>query len=145
MIVYSFFFSQREKYQHKLWQKRMEDWRRLKMAGSSSGFAEFMNNEDIINPPGVTQVLGEMYADQAILRAKQVMGEEEEQVFIAESNGMVWMLKNIPTPQITVVQSVKLQKIPMGSVCTIFQIRARRPCIYHIVSQPNIPEMTVMR
>ena len=70
--------------------------------------------------------------------------EEEEQVFIAESNGMVWMLENIPTPQISVLQSVKLQKIPMGSVCTIFQIRASRPCIYHIVSQPIIREMTVM-
>ena len=50
----------------------MEDWRRLKMAGSSSGFAEFMNNEDIINPPGVALVLEKMYADQANLRAKQV-------------------------------------------------------------------------
>ena len=57
---------------------------------------------------------------------------------------MVWMLKNIPTPQITVVQSVKLQKIPIGFISTIFQIRARRPCIYHAVSQPFIHEMTIM-
>lgn len=50
----------------------MEDWRRMKMAGSSSGFSEFMNNDEIINPPGVALVLERMYADQASLRAKQV-------------------------------------------------------------------------
>ena len=42
------------------------------MAGSSSGFAEFMNADEIINPPGVAQVLESMYAEQTSLRIKQV-------------------------------------------------------------------------
>ena len=50
----------------------MEDWRRLKMAGSSSGFAEFMSAEEMIHPPGVAEVLNKMYEDQNSLRAKQV-------------------------------------------------------------------------
>ena len=66
------YFFQREKYQHKLWQKRMEDWRRLKMAGSSTGFAEFMSTDTIVNPPGVAEVLEKMFEEQTDLRAKQV-------------------------------------------------------------------------
>ena len=66
----------------------MEDWRRLKMAGSSTGFAEFMSTDTIVNPPGVAEVLEKMFEEQADLRAKQVwsilVGPDSEECGPAE-------------------------------------------------------------
>ena len=58
---------------------------------------------------------------------------------------MVWMLNTSLHPNFSVIQSVKLQKILIGSISAIFQKRARKPCFSNFVSQPFIREMTIMQ
>ena len=59
--------------------------------------------------------------------------EEEEQVFIANSNGTVWMIQNIPTPQITVEQKDCVKNYPLGMYTYKSVNTARNPCFSFVV------------
>ncbi|XP_041370743.1 coiled-coil domain-containing protein 180-like [Gigantopelta aegis] len=63
---------EREKSQHMVWRKRLEDWKHGKSDMFVVKFREFMKSDDVENPPGVQQVLQFMNAEQQMLNSKRV-------------------------------------------------------------------------
>ncbi|KAL3871453.1 hypothetical protein ACJMK2_039450 [Sinanodonta woodiana] len=63
---------EREKSQHTTWKRRVEDWRLLKTELAVKRFKEFMQGEDIVNPPGIAKLLQIMTAEQRTQNQKRL-------------------------------------------------------------------------
>ncbi|XP_061169622.1 coiled-coil domain-containing protein 180-like isoform X3 [Saccostrea echinata] len=63
---------EREKAQYTIWKRRVEDWRQLNTDLAIEHFSNFMQEEKIINPPGVTKVFNFMIAEQELINKRRL-------------------------------------------------------------------------
>lgn len=63
---------EREKSQYTIWKRRVEDWRQLNTKLAIEHFSNFMQEEKIINPPGVTKVYNFMIAEQDVINKRRL-------------------------------------------------------------------------
>nr|XP_022322527.1 coiled-coil domain-containing protein 180-like isoform X13 [Crassostrea virginica] len=63
---------EREKAQYTIWKRRVEDWRQLNTKLAIEHFSNFMHEEKIINPPGVTKVYNFMIAEHDVINRRRL-------------------------------------------------------------------------
>ncbi|XP_076092470.1 coiled-coil domain-containing protein 180-like isoform X4 [Mytilus galloprovincialis] len=62
---------EREKTQHTTWKRRVEDWRQLKTDLAIQKFIDYIQGDNIIDPPSVQKVMRQLAEDQNILSNKR--------------------------------------------------------------------------
>ncbi|XP_072015860.1 coiled-coil domain-containing protein 180-like [Amphiura filiformis] len=63
---------EREKNHHRIWETRVADWRQLNTDVAIKQFTEYMQSQEVIDPPGVTVLLEDMQSEQKILNHKRL-------------------------------------------------------------------------
>ncbi|XP_056009695.1 coiled-coil domain-containing protein 180-like isoform X3 [Ostrea edulis] len=63
---------EREKAQYTIWKRRVEDWRQLNTELAIEHFGNFMQEEKIVTPPGVTKVYNFLIAEQDVINKRRI-------------------------------------------------------------------------